>query len=383
MRILYMDQTGQLGGAEFSLLDWLTGSNEPARVLLFENGPFEKLLQEKGISVEVLPMGAAGAIRRESGFSTVLGALTSVWALRRSVAERAIGYDAVYANSQKAFLIGAFARHRKQKLIWHLRDILTADHFSGLLRRIVIVVANRMADRVIVNSKATGESFVAAGGQQSKIRLVYPGIRSDAFDAVTQEQAKTLRAEVCPNAKFVVGIFGRLTPWKGQHILLEALARLPDYEALVVGDALFGEVDYKQKVMMRAQEPDLAGRVHFLGFRKDVPALMKCIDVAVHASVAPEPFGRVIVEGMLAGRPVIATRAGGAAEIVQDGITGLLVTPGSAEELRSALLRLATDDALYQNLSKAGRENAEKNFSVETLVRNTAAVIAELESAGG
>ena len=362
MKVLYIDQTGQLGGAEFSLLDWLTGSNVSNNVLLFEHGPFEKLLQEKGISVEVLPMGAAGEIRRESGFGTVLGALLSIWTLSRMVAERASSYDAIYTNSQKAFLIGAFARRGKQKMIWHLRDILTADHFSGILRRVVITVANRSADLIIVNSKATGESFVAAGGRRSKVRLVYPGIRPDAFDAVTPEQANLLRASICPNAKFVVGIFGRLTPWKGQHILLEAIAQLPGYEAVVVGDALFGELDYKQKVLERAQQPDLNGRVHFLGFRKDIPALMKSIDVAIHASVAPEPFGRVIVEGMLAGKPVIATRAGGAAEIVQDGVTGLLVTPGSVEELRLAIVLLATDRSLYEALARAGREDAEKKL---------------------
>jgi glycosyltransferase involved in cell wall biosynthesis len=104
-----------------------------------------------------------------------------------------------------------------------------------------------------------------------------------------------------------------------------------------VGDALFGEQAYAATLHARAAQPDLAGRVHFLGFRSDIPALMCSMDIIAHTSTAPEPFGLVIVEAMLARRPVIATAAGGALEIVLRQQTGLLVAPGSIAELHDAL----------------------------------------------
>lgn len=146
-----------------------------------------------------------------------------------------------------------------------------------------------------------------------------------------------------PSTGLLVGLFGRLTPWKGQRVLMEAVARMPGATMVLVGAPLFGEHTYEAALRARAAEPDLAGRVHFLGFRADVAELMHCMDVVVHASVWAEPFGRVVVEGMLAARPVVATAAGGVKEIVDDGETGILVSPDDAPALASALNRLADE----------------------------------------
>ena len=102
------------------------------------------------------------------------------------------------------------------------------------------------------------------------------------------------------------------------------------------------------------------------------------MDVIVHASTAAEPLGRVIIEGMMAGRPVIATRAGGAKEIVTDGETGLLVTPGDVDELREAISRLWIDPDLAARLASAGKTHAEERFSLSTMVERVKAVLADL-----
>ncbi len=380
MKILYIDQTGQLGGGELSLLDWLRLSPQNARVVLFEDGPFRPMLEELGIPVEVLPLAALKEVRRESGLWKLLSTVPAWISLRRRLAQAARQADVLYANSQKAFLLSAFARRSGQPLVWHLRDILTGEHFSPVLRRIAVSAGNRFATAIIVNSKATADAFVAAGGRHDLLREVPDGVSARPFDEVDPETVTRLREELCPPRKILVGVFGRLAEWKGQHILLEAIVNLPDVHLCVVGDALFGEKPYAETLKNRAAQLDLAERVTFLGFRRDIPALMKCMDVIVHTSIVAEPLGRVILEGMLARKPVIATRAGGAAEIVQDRENGLLVTPGSVTELFNAIKLLLTDGEFSQGLALAGRRRAELDYSLEIMADRVKRLLQELAS---
>jgi glycosyltransferase involved in cell wall biosynthesis len=377
MKILYIDQTGQLGGGELSLLDWLRISPQNARVVLFEDGPFRPMLEELGISVEVLPLASLKGVRRESGVWKLLSTVPAWLRLRTRLAQVASQADMLYANSQKAFLVSAFAKRAGQPLVWHLRDILTREHFSPVLRRIAVATGNRFATAIIVNSKATADAFVAAGGRPQLLRKVPDGVSARPFDEVDPDTVKHLRMELCPPEKILIGVFGRLVEWKGQHILLEAIVNLPDVHLCIVGDALFGEKSYAETLKNRAAQLDLTQRVTFLGFRRDIPALMKCMDIVVHTSIVAEPLGRVILEGMLARKPVIATRAGGAAEIVQDRENGLLVAPGSVTELFNAIKLLCTDGKLSQELALAGRRRAERDYSMEIMADRVKRVLHE------
>jgi glycosyltransferase involved in cell wall biosynthesis len=150
-------------------------------------------------------------------------------------------------------------------------------------------------------------------------------------------------------------------------VALEALAQVPRAHLLFVGDALFGEDAYRASLGAQAARLGLTDRVHFLGFRSDVPRLMRTVDVVALTSSAPEPFGRVVVEGMLARRPVIATGVGGVPEIVTDG-TGVLVPPGDAPALASALTRLFSDPVFASEVARKGRLRATTHFTVEAMV---------------
>lgn len=379
MKILYVDQTGQLGGGELAILPWLRAHSEGAHVVLFEDGPFRPLIEECGIPVDVFTLDTLKGVRRESGVRSILSALPAFASLRGRLAGLAAGFDLLYANSQKAFLLAALSKRRGQPLIWHLRDILTAEHFSPILRKLAVFAGNRYASVIIANSHATAESFVAAGGLRHKVRVVHDGIDPQPFDSIAPEAIAALRKEIGSESSSMIGIFGRLSPWKGQHILLDAISAIPGAHAILIGDALFGESAYAEDLKLRATQPDIAGRVHFLGFRRDIPALMQAMDIIVHASTSPEPFGLVIVEGMLARKPVIATRAGGAIEIIQEGESGMLVTPGSISELRTAIERLLSDPVATERLSRDGRRRAEM-FSLEALFQGISTVIGEFKS---
>lgn len=378
MKVLFVDQTGQLGGGELSLLDVIRGTSHTAEVVLFTDGPFRKLLEEIPVPVHLLSAGTAGEVRREAGLSALLSAGPSFLRLRGELAKISRNFDVIYANSQKAFLVSALAKSGNQPLIWHLRDMLNAEHFSGMMRRVAVFTGNRAADLVVANSKATLNSLMESGGHSEKTTVIYNGIDSAPFDVIDERAVQELRRELGLDGKFVVGAFGRLSPWKGQHVLLDALPALPGVHAVIVGDALFGEQDYVELLHSKVKQNGLEGRVHFLGFRRDTAALMRVVDVVAHTATSPEPFGRVIVEGMLATRPVIATRAGGALEILRDEETGLLVTPGDSESLRAAIGRLQTDPDFSAQLAARGRKSAVQDFSVSGMVRSIDGAIERL-----
>jgi glycosyltransferase involved in cell wall biosynthesis len=131
-------------------------------------------------------------------------------------------------------------------------------------------------------------------------------------------------------------LFGRITPWKGQRVLIRALPLLPDTRALIVGAAMFGEDAEVEFLHALAAKLGVEDRVDFLGFRRDAPTLMRAVDLVVHCSTSPEPFGRVIVEALLAGTPVLATEGGASGEILGDA-PGWQVRPDDPEALAGAI----------------------------------------------
>jgi len=380
--VVFVGHTAVLSGAELCLLD--IASRVPgALVCLFADGPLAAALRARGVEVRILgERESVGRVRRDAGVLGALAGLPAAWRLARELARLTGPEDVVYANTQKAWVVCALLRaERRRTVIWHLHDLMSAAHFSRLLLRTAVFLANRFAAAVVVNSQVTGEAFVAAGGRRDLLRVVYNGIDPAPFDAVVAERRAALRRDLgLDDATPTIGVFGRIAPWKGQHVLLEALERLPDMHALVVGGPLFGEADYLADLERRARYPSLAGRVHFMGFREDVPELMRCVDLVAHTSTSPEPFGRVIVEAMLARRPVVATAAGGVLEIVDDRIDGLLVPPCDAAALAAALATLSEDPRLCARLVAAGREKAATRFTLDRMLAGVAAVVEDVRS---
>jgi glycosyltransferase involved in cell wall biosynthesis len=177
-----------------------------------------------------------------------------------------------------------------------------------------------------------------------------------------------------------VGIVGRLTPWKGQHVFLRGFARAfpePDVRAVVIGSATFGEDAYERELRALAERLRIADRVEFTGFVDDVEAELQRLDVLVHASVTADPLATVVLEGMAAGLPVVSTDDGGHAEHVENGREGLLYAPGDVEALASALEHAAADPELRARLGAAGREKA-RQFESEAIVERMLGLYGEL-----
>jgi glycosyltransferase involved in cell wall biosynthesis len=366
-RILFIDQAGEIGGAELSLLDIARHHREEGHVFLFDDGPFKQCLEQSGVSVTVLPVGKdVLAISRDDGFWGALKVIPRLTWLALTVAIKARRYEIIYANSQKAFVVSALASWIcRRPLIWHLRDMLTASHFSPAMRGVAVWFANRRAHCVIANSRATANAFARAGGLCNTV-VIHNGIDPTPFQNVESSKAGAeLRARIGSGDSPVVGIFSRLAFWKGQHVAIRAARKLPGVHVVLVGAALFGEQHYEDELHQAAERAGVGRRIHFLGFQNDVPALLSGVDIVLHTSIAPEPFGRVIVEGMLAQKPVIATAAGGALEIVEDGVTGLLVPPDDASALADAVRSLLESPDRGGDLARRGCLEAMRKFSLK------------------
>ena len=381
VQALFLTHTGQIGGAEVCLLTIAGGV--PGNVLLFEDGPLRYRLQAIDVSV-ALPRVSLDLreVHRDRGLLKVLPVAARIIALMRQIRRQATSHDIVYCNSQKSFAIGAVASmlHRAP-LLWHLHDILDKTHFGRVQIYLMIWLANHRARAVVAPSQAVADAFEAAGGRSGLIRVIPNGVHAPPPETACEERALLRRRLDLPGGR-LFGVFSRLSRWKGQHVALEALASLPDTKCIIVGKALFGEEEYAASLRAQVERLDLTDRVHFLGHREDVGLLMQAVDVVVHPSVDPEPFGLTLVEAMFAGTPVIASRSGAAPEILDRGRCGTLVPPGDAGALAAALSRAldraesAPETGLHETI--AARHRARTHYSANRLIEDIRALTSEL-----
>lgn len=324
-------------------------------VVLAEDGPLVARLREAGVAVEVLPLDPrTNAVRRAAldgrrlPWRAVLDVVRHVRALRARLRE--IDPDLVHTNSNKSHVYGGLAaRLAGIPHVWHARDRVAREFMPRSAVAAMRLAARRLPAAVIANSEATLATLPGAplprGGEEMLRDPVLP-----------ERYPQVVAAERDP---LVVGLVGRLAPWKGQDLFLRAFARAfagaPGVRARIVGSAMFGEEDYAASLQELVEELGLSGRVDLLGFVEDVPSVLAGLDVLAHTSVIPEPFGQVVIEGMAAALPVVASGEGGPAEVITDGVDGLLFTPRDEVSLSEALARVVADVDLRARLGAAAR----------------------------
>ena len=178
-----------------------------------------------------------------------------------------------------------------------------------------------------------------------------------------------------------LGIVGRLTPWKGQDIVLRVAAQWAKSgrpgRFAIIGGAFNEDAPFEAHLREFVQSHGLAGRVHFVPFQPDIASAISSLDVLVHASTKPEPFGRVLIEAMALGVPVVAARGGGVPEIVTDAVDGLLVPPGDVAGTTHALERLLGDPAFQTSIVEAGSRTVRDKFSMERVFTDWHALLSE------
>lgn len=374
MRILFLDQSSKLGGAELCLADIAQEFRQTSLVGVFTEGDFPNYLRQHHIPVKILAQQTL-QVQKASGLMAGLKSINRLIPLIQAATRLGRDHDLIYANTQKALVVGAIAsRLSGRPLVYHLHDIVSPDHFSATNRRIIITLANQ-AKLIIANSQASRDAFIAAGGKAKCTHVVYNGFAPDTY-VVPDADRHALRQRLSLENRFIVGHFSRLSPWKGQHVLIEALQHCPDHVvALLVGDALFGEVDYVDQLHQRIEQLGLQQRVKFLGFRSDIPQLMAACDLVAHTSTAPEPFGRVIVEAMLCQTPIVAAAAGGATELINHGQTGWLSPPGDTHKLAEIITTACTQPDTSAAMAQRSYDYAQEHFHLDATNREIAKLL--------
>jgi len=357
MRVAYLGHTAVASGGELALARLLPGlTNVEPIVLLGEDGPIVSKLVEAGAKVEIIPMSATARTVKRNRIRPgrlPIGAVLSTarYSLRISRELRRLDVDLVHTNTLKAAIYGGVAgRLAGVPVVWHVRDRIADDYLPRPAVSAIRFLARFLPSAIITNSNATRSTLAGRNG------LVAVAASPVVYDPVTQRRAaRPEPGHLC------VGMIGRIAPWKGQDIFLRAFAQaFPDgaERAVVVGGALFGESDFGDELAALTRQLGISERVEFTGHVDDISPYLDRLEVVVHASIIPEPFGQVVVEAMAAGLPVVASAAGGPLEIIRNDVDGLLVTPSDIDALADALRRLADDPALRNRLGERGRLRA-------------------------
>jgi glycosyltransferase involved in cell wall biosynthesis len=283
--------------------------------------------------------------------------------LRRLFARErpALVYLASGLNSNLATLVAA-ARARVP-VVCHFKGFRRVGPVDRFLSR-WITVAITMTDEI-------AEHYRSRRVHARRFVTIYDGIDPARFGSGGGGPA--VRHELgIPEGAPVVGIVGHVQEWKGQLVVAEAVARarreIPELRCIVVGGVHKFGVAYGERLRARVAQPDLAGHVILTGARRDVAACFDAMDVAIHASTR-EPFGRVLLEAMAVGKPVVAPREGGPTEIVADGETGLLVPPRDPDALARAIVTLIRDPARRAAMGRAGRARVAAVFDIHEHAR--------------
>jgi glycosyltransferase involved in cell wall biosynthesis len=394
LSIVYLSASAAVGGAERALLDLLASlrAAEPGwrlAVVAPEEGPLLAAVRALGVDTRVLAfppalagLGDAGASGTGRGRLSLLagmlragpGAARYLSRLRALLAR--MGPDIVHTNGFKMHLLGARAAPAGVKVVWHLHDFVsTRRAMAGLLRR----SAGRV-DGAVAVSRSVAADAASVIGTEVPVRTVYNAVDLDRFRLLgpTLDLDAAAGMPAAPVGTIRVGLVATMGRWKGHGVFLRAIAALPrelPVRAYVVGGGIYrtaGSEVRADDLRRQAQALGIADRVGFTGFADDSAAAIRALDVVVHASTQPEPFGLVIAEAMACGRAVVASAAGGAGEIVTPGHDALAVAPGDVEGLSEAIHKLALDPVLRDRLGRAGRETAVRRFDRARLATEVA-----------
>jgi L-malate glycosyltransferase len=372
MRVLFVNHTAVVSGAERSLLELLSGlADEDDMQLLLATPPgaLQALAEQRGIATTPI-RGTAGSLRLHPLHTprALFEMALAAWQVRRAAADHRA--EIVHANSIRAGIVLALARLRGRTRIVHVRDCLPPGRLSSATLRLIAASATT----VIANSRYTAEA-VRSAAPRAQLQVVYNAVELARFDPSKIDRTQA-RAQLGADAArpVLLGVVAQITPWKGQDTAIEALRLLRedglDARLLLVGAAKFvaaatrfDNEDYVTRLHELIERAGLAERVSWLGERDDVPEVVRGLDVLLLPSWE-EPFGRAAIEAMALEVPVVATTIGGPAEIVADGREGYLAEPRQPRAWADAINAVLQSADRGAAMGRAGRRRVERKFTI-------------------
>lgn len=387
MRVCFLSPVGTVGGAERVLLAWagvVTGVSRSA--ILFGDGPLAERLAALGVAVHILPLPAAlaatgdTALREKGGglrrlLGTVPGTTRFVFRLRELL--HGLCPELIHTNGLKAHLLTAVAKPSGVPLLWHLHDFYSERPVAkwGLkLARAAASGGIAISDAVRRDTRRLLPGF--------PMRTVANTVDTEHFapgPADLDDLDRISGLSPAPPGVVRIGLVATYAIWKGHGTFLDALAALPPmlFRAYIVGGPIYstgGSQVTREELERRIAANGLTEKVGLIPFQPDPAPVYRALDVVVHASTRPEPFGLTIAEAMSCGRAVIVAAAGGAVELFRDGVDALGHPPGDVPALAGVLTRLIADPVLRRRLGEAARTSASARFAPGRLTAQVAEV---------
>ncbi len=390
----------EIGGAERVLLDLMSSIRKvkPAwaiHLVVPGRGPLSIRAEALGVDVRVLEQDHSIARLGESGMresasvqarvaafaqlALELGhAIPSIarygFGLRRMLSE--IAPDVVHTHGMKPHVIATIAAARKCTVVWHMHDLLAERPvMSQVLKRLA-----RRVDATIAISTCVAEQLRAVCGRSVDPTIILNAVDLDVFcPSGPKIDLDELSSLPPPLGKIVrVGLVGTSGRFKGHDVFIDAIAQIDSsipIRAYVIGGAVYRARNSQiNENTLRGNAESRGLSIGFTGYVSNPAAAMRALDIVVHATVRPEPFGLVVAEAMACGRAVIGTDAGGVREIITPRLDGLTYPSGDARSLAEAITALSTDTGLRARLGYNARRSAETKFDSMRLANEVAAV---------
>jgi glycosyltransferase involved in cell wall biosynthesis len=403
MKVIFLNPVGIIGGAERVLLTILTAlrradANLELYLIVGSDGLLVEHAKLLGIQVAVLPLPK---ILRQMGDSVLqnstvgdrlqatLGLLWQVGTtlpavngycqqLRQTIQQ--INPDLIHSNGIKTHLLLGWLGAQPIPVIWHIHDFYSA---RPLMAQVLRWISRRASMAIAISQAVAADAKATLPGLP--IQVIYNSVDIDYFSPTLGQgegqKAKTVPSPppplpLSPPSPMRIGLVATFARWKGHDVFLEAVAQVvsnrPELKVrfYIVGGAVYetkGSQFSQQELQEQVRSLNIADKVEFLGFQTNIADIYRGLDIVVHASTQPEPFGLVIAEAMACGKPVIVAQAGGAAELFTDGEDAIGVEPGNSAALAVAMQQLVDNADQRQSLCKNARATALKRFGSDRL----------------
>lgn len=389
MTIAFLSVSAEMGGSEVSLLELVRGLHrlEPSwalHVVVPREGPLSRAAAADGAVIHVLPLPARLMRVGEAGVGPgmMLGRGASLLLAAGSLAPygrrlgrllAGIAPDIVHSNGFKLHVLGARVAPPSAAIVWHIHEYIARRPIS---RRLLRAHVSRCA-AIVANSRSVAIEVSEILDPPAPVSTIYNAVDGRKFspDGPIADLDRLSGLPPADAGTVRVGLVATYGRWKGHETFVDALTqidpRLP-WRAYIVGGSLYdtSHSQYRREELeATVAAAGLAGRVGLTGFVERPWEAMRALDVVVHASTQPEPFGLVIAEGLASGRAVVVSAAGGAAELVKDDVDALTHAPGDVAGLARAITRLIADAGLRARLGAAGRAGALRRFAPDVYAR--------------
>lgn len=385
-KVLLLDQADFIGGAELFNLDLINNLNQEKFDihLLFSGNPDYQKIINKHIKEYVYPLP-----KLKNKFFKYFHLFKSAWLVRTIVKKEKI--DLIQTNTIRTHIIAAVAKKFFKldvKLVWFLHDFTFPEN---VLKKLI-----NIPELIFTCSKTVKKDLIQKTDKtySDKIKIAYNGVILRNINK-ENKSAKVLHNFLKSgttkdvNKKSKIGIIGRLDPWKGQDVFIQAAAKVLEQnqqvEFVIIGSS--SEYDeqtlkFEKQLHKLVQELKLENSVKFLGHVEDLDHEMQKLDLVIHASKKEEPFGRVIIEAMNWGKVVIASDLGGPREIIDDGKDGYLVRANDVDSLFNKVLEILKDENEMARVGEYAREKVGEKFELKKQVRGIEEVWKKLISSG-